>query len=72
MIEAPWWHDVKYWEEEAFYNPKLKSSSGRRGKAESLDYDLPSSFFAFLFLDLYETGKLEGAGVTFLSLPQVR
>ena len=72
MIEAPWWHDVKYWEGAAFYNPNLKSSSGRRRKAESLDYDLQSSFFAFLFLDLCETGKIEGAGVTFLSFPQVR
>lgn len=63
---------MKYWGGKAFYNPMIKSSFERRGRAESLDCDLQKSSLAFLFLNLYETRKSEETGVGLLTFPQVR
>ena len=64
------WYEV--FERGSILNPMIKSSFGRRGRAESLDCDLQRSFLAFFFLNLYETGRLVGARVALVPFPQVR
>lgn len=59
-------------EKGSILNPMIKSSFGRRGRAESLDCDLQRSFLAFFFLNLYETGRLVGARVALVPFPQVK